>query len=481
VLVVFFERSFSRARMRDGCRRFGGEARALRRIGSKRRVCWIALAALTASALLSLWPGRCAAYSVLSHEAIIDAAWDTNIKPLLVKRFPDATPDELIEAHGYAYGGSIIQDIGYYPHGSHFLSNLTHYVRSGDFVVALIRDAKDLNEYAFALGAMAHYAADNDGHRIGVNRAVPLLYPKLRKKHGNVVTYEDDPLAHVKTEFGFDVLQIAKGRYAPQSYHDFIGFEVAVPLLEQAFRETYGLELREVLDDQEKVLGSYRRDVSKLIPRATRVAWALKKGEIKHDVPGITRSRFLYNLSRSSYDREWGKDYQRPNLWDRFLAFLYRLLPKIGPLRILQLRTPTPQTEAMFQQSFNATMDSYRKLLGDQERGDLKLPNDNFDVGAATPPGQYFLNDDTQAELLDRLAKKNFVNVSPELRAELLKFYADPNGPNATKRKPKEWSKVEADLQQLKETPAKPVNAEMLSPAGELSQPSQSSQPNLLF
>ena len=448
---------------------------SLRKIASQNRKFGAALATLAASALLALWPAQCAAYSVLSHEAIIDAAWDANIKPLLLERFPDATPEQLIEAHGYAYGGSIIQDMGYYPHGSHFLSDLTHYVRGGDFVLALIRDSKDLNEYAFALGAMAHYAADNDGHRIGVNRAVPLLYPKLGKKHGSFVTYEDDPLAHVKTEFGFDVLQVAKHRYAPQGYHDFIGFQVAVPLLEQAFCETYGLELREVLEDEGKALGSYRRDVSNLIPRATRVAWALKKKEIKHDVPGITRSRFLYNLKRSSYEREWGRDYQRPSAWDQFLAFLYRILPKIGPLKILQLRTPTPQTEAMFEQSFNATMDSYRKLLAEAGRGELKLPNDNFDVGAPTPPGQYFLNDDTQAELLDRLAKKNFVNVSPELRAELLEFFADPNAPNATKRKPKEWSKVEVDLQQLKETAPKPVNAEKRAA------PAEPGQPNLFF
>jgi hypothetical protein len=413
--------------------------------------------------ILSAWPLRCQAYSVLSHEAIIDSAWDSNIKPLLLKRFPDATAEELVEAHGYAYGGAIIQDMGYYPHGSHFLSDLTHYVRSGDFVLALIRDSKDLNEYAFGLGAMAHYASDNDGHRLGTNRAVPLLYPKLRKKHGDFVTYEDDPLAHVKTEFGFDVLEIAKQRFAPQSYHDFIGFQVAVPLLEQAFRETYGLELGEVLDDEQKALGSYRRDVSKLIPRATRIAWALKKNEIKHDVPGITRGKFLYNLSRSSYEREWGKEYERPGFWDHFLAFLYRILPKIGPLRVLQLRTPTPQTEKMFQDSFNATLDVYRKLMADEGRGRLKLPNNNFDVGEPTPPGKYRMNDDTHAKLLDRLAQKNFAGASPEVRGELLAFFSDPNAPYATKRKPKLWSKVVEELEQLKETQANAKESDILS------------------
>jgi hypothetical protein len=406
------------------------------------------------------WPAGVAAYSVLSHEAIIDSAWDTNIKPLLLKRFPGATAEELREAHGYAYGGAIIQDMGYYPHGSMFFSDLAHYVRSGDFVVILLRDSKDLNEYAFALGAMAHYAADNDGHRLGTNRAVPILYPNLRKKHGDFVTYEDDPLAHVKTEFGFDVLEVAKERYAPDSYHDFIGFQVAAPLLEQAFRETYGLDLKSVLADEEKVIGSYRRDVSKLIPRATRVAWSLKKKEIKSDVPGITRRKFLYNLSRGSYEREWGKYYQPPGFWDRFLAFIYRLLPKFGPLRVLQLKTPTPQTERMFEESFNATMDRYRNLLKEEGEGRLKLANYNFDVGEPTGPGKYRMNDDTHAELLDKLAAQSFANMPPDLRAELLIFFADPDAPYATKRKRKEWSKVVAELQQLKSTTPQPVSAE---------------------
>ena len=420
-------------------------------------------ALLAVVACIAIWPVTAAAYSVLSHEAIIDSAWDGNIKPLLLKRFPDSTEEALREAHGYAYGGAIIQDMGYYPHGSIFFSDLAHYVRSGDFVLALLHDSKDLNEYAFALGALAHYAADLDGHRLGTNRAVPILYPKLKRKHGDFVTYEDDPLAHVKTEFGFDVLEVAKQRYAPESYHDFIGFQVAAPLLEQAFRETYGLDLRKTLSNEDKVIGSYRRDVSKLIPRATRVAWSLKEKDIEKDVPGITRRKFLYNLSRSSYERAWGKEYQRPTFWDHFLAALYRILPKVGPLRVLQLKTPTPETERMFQASFNATMDRYRSLLKEQGESRLNLPNSNFDVGEPTGPGKYRLNDVAHAELLDKLAEQNFADMAPELRAELLNFFSDPNAPYATKRKPKEWSKVEAELQQLKSTTPQPVSAEAVA------------------
>ena len=120
-------------------------------------------------------------YSVLTHEAIIDAAWDDSIKPILLKRFPRATVEQLREAHAHAYGGAIIQDMGYYPFGSKFYTDLVHYVRSGDFIEALLGEARDLDEYAFALGALAHYAADNTGHPVAVNPAVPILFPNCKR------------------------------------------------------------------------------------------------------------------------------------------------------------------------------------------------------------------------------------------------------------------------------------------------------------
>jgi hypothetical protein len=408
------------------------------------------IALIPALVLFFGWSPQAMAYGVLAHEAIIDSAWDKNILPLLLKRFPNATKEELKEAHGYAYGGAIIQDMGYYPHGSHLFSDLTHYVRSGDFILALLRDAKDLNGYAFALGALSHYAADNNGHFIGVNHAVPLLYPELKKKFGDPITYEDKPLAHIKTEFGFDVLEIAQGRYAPDSYHDFIGFGVSVPLLEQAFLETYGLELKSVLTDEEKVLESYRHDVSQLLPQATRIAWSLKSDDIVKDQPGMTRTKFLYNLSQASYQKSWGKKYQPPTFKEKFLAFLTRILPKIGPLSVLRFRTPTPAAEKMFEASFNATLDRYKSLLEQASGGHPDLPNNNFDVGETTGPGKYRLNDEAHAQLLDGQASRNFAGIPPEVRAELLEFYGHPDAPYSTKSKPKKWAKVQAQLAQLK-------------------------------
>ncbi len=406
--------------------------------------------ALFAFLLMFAWPRLAQAYSVLSHEAIIDSTWDTDIRPLLLKRFPHATAEELKQAHGYAYGGCIIQDMGYYPHGSFFFSDLTHYVRSGDFVIALLKDSTDLNGYAFALGALAHYAADSQGHMIGTNRAVPVLYPKLKKKYGDSVTYEEDKLAHLKTEFGFDVLEIAQGRYAPDAYHDFIGFDVATPLLEQAFQETYGLDLKTVLTNEEEVIESYRHDISKLIPKATRIAWTLKKNEIKKDAPGMTKRRFLYNLSRASYQKSWGRKYKPPTFGEKFLAFILRFMPKIGPLKALKLKTPTPETEKMFEASFNATLKSYRDLMKETGDGKLDLPNDNFDTGVISGPGKYRLNDETRAKLLGDLAQNHFTGISAPVRTDLLDFFGHPDAPYSIRRDPKAWAKVQEEIEELK-------------------------------
>ena len=399
-------------------------------------------------------------YSVMAHQAIIDVVWESSMKPAIRKRFPNATEDDINRGQAYAYGGAIIQDLGYYPGGNPFFSDLTHYVRSGDFVLALLRDAQDVYEYSFALGSMAHYAADNNGHREGTNRAVPLLYPKLKKKYGDFVTYEDDKLAHVKTEFGFDVLEVAKERYAPETYHDFIGFEVSPRVLDQAFQETYGLDLKKVLTNQDRVISSYRHAVSNLIPRATRIAWHLKKDEIQKDEPGITKRKFLYNLQRSNYEKEWGKDYTHPKFSDKVLAFIYKLLPKIGPLKVLQFKTPTPDAEHMFEKSFNDTLDEYRVLLKEErETGKSSIINENFDIGEVTAPGQYHLCDTTHAKLLDKLAEQQFAGLTPEIRAELLEFFRAPSTSFVTNKDKRLWAKLPSELEQLKNAPVEQKTA----------------------
>jgi hypothetical protein len=412
----------------------------------------------TAVAFALLCAPLVSAYSVLTHEAIIDSAWDQNLKPLLLARFPDSSPECLREAHAYAYAGAIIQDMGYYPFGSKFFSDLVHYVRSGDFVIALISDSQNLDEYAFALGALAHYAADSDGHRIAVNPSVGLEYPKLRQEFGPDPTYADNPSAHLKVEFGFDVLQVARGNYAPGAYHDFIGFHVSKPVLGRAFRDTYGLNLTDVFGDLDLALGTYRRAVSTVIPEMTKVAWDMEKKELVRDRPGLTRRRFLYNISRASYEKEWNSHYQQPGVGARILAFVIRILPKFGPLRALSFKPPTTQTVTLFEDSFNRTLTLYRNLLTQAGEQHLALENRDFDTGAPTRPGEYQLADETYSQLAIRLAQKDPRQIDPKVLDNIVGYFRNLDVPYATKRKRKEWEKTVAAVEKLRTGPAIPSN-----------------------
>ncbi len=392
-------------------------------------------------------------YSVLTHEEIIDLLWADHIKKLLLKRFPDATDDQLREAHAYAYGGSVIQDMGYYPLGNKEFSNLVHYVRSGDFVSALLHDAADINEYAFALGALSHYVADNAGHPT-VNHAVAVEYPKLRAKYGDQVTYGEDPKAHVKTEFGFDVVEVAKHRYPSDAYHDFIGFKVAKPLLERAFRKTYGIELKDVFGSLDMAIGTYRRSVSKIIPEMTRVALLSKRVDIVRDTPNFSEKKFLYRLSRTEYEREWGVDYKKPGPGARILAFLFRIVPKVGPFKALDFKIPTTATEAEFIKSIVSTTDQYQTLVDRLRIGPIRLINRDCDTGKPTRPGEYKLTDAAYAQLLHRLSLRSFDLLTPELKENVTSYYSDLNAPFATKKSTDRWKTTLLELDNLKAAPA---------------------------
>jgi Zinc dependent phospholipase C len=387
------------------------------------------------SLIALLLPAPAPAYSVLTHEAIIDSSWPKDLRPLLLKRFPNATEDQLREAHAYAYGGAIIQDMGYYPFGSKFFSDLVHYTRSGDFVLALLQDAQesqDLNDYAFALGALAHYAADNQGHPAAVNRTVPMVYPKLRAKFGTEVTYEDNPAAHLKTEFGFDVIEVARGLYANEAYHDFIGFKVAKPLLERAFEQTYCVPLKSLFANLDLALGTYRFSVSQAIPEMTKAAWAAKKKDIQALQSGMTRRRYVYHITVATYQKDWDNQYAKPGLGARFLAFIFRLVPKIGPLRAFSFKVPPAAAEKMFLASLDETIRQYKTLLESADQNHLRLPNENFDTGRPTRLGEYHLADETYAKLLERF-DGHLSDVSDSMRENIITFYGAAGVPDSGK------------------------------------------------
>jgi len=413
---------------------------------------------LAAFLVLLLCAGGSCAYSVLTHEEIVDLLWTSDLRPLLLKRFPALTEAQLTEAHAYAYGGAVIQDLGYYPFGSVEFSNLVHYVRSGDFVSELFLQSQDANEYAFALGALAHYASDISGHP-AVNQAVSLQYPKLRAKFGKSVRYADDHSAHLKTEFGFDMVQVAKNRYASQQYHDFIGFKVSKPLLERTFPLVYGLELKDALTHEDLAIGSYRYAVSRMIPQMTQIALRTHQKDMMKETPDFAKEKFLYRLSRSDYEKEWGKDYSKPDFGTRMWSAILHFMPKIGPFKALAFNNPTAQTEDMYFKSINTTVDQYAADLHQLRSDSLQLPNFDFDTGKPTKAAEYPLTDETYAKLLGQLEQRKFDLTSPALRENILSFYSDLSAPIETKKDSARWQILLSSLEQLKLATPAPILA----------------------
>jgi len=409
--------------------------------------------ALLSFALIAMLVEMSGAYSVLTHEQIVDLLWKDRIRPMIEARYPGLTPDQIRQAHAYAYGGSLIQDMGYYPFGNKYFSNLTHYVRSGDFVAAMIQEAQNANEYAFALGALAHYAADNAGHP-AINRTVAMEFPQLHKKYGDVVTYEDSPKSHIRAEFGFDMTEVAKNHYTSDEFHDFIGFEISESLLERTFPKVYGIQFKDVIHNEDLAIGTFRHAVSQVIPQMTRVALLARTKEIVPDKRDPAHKKYLYYLSRADYERDWGRTYRRPGFGTRLLAILLKIIPKRGPFSALSFKVPPQPAEDMFVKSIDKTVQDYGKFLDEAQRGTLHLEDKDFDTGHETRPGEYALADQTYARLVGDLAKNQFKDVSPGLRENIVAYYSTADAPIATKRNPKQWRKLEAELDQLKAAPA---------------------------
>lgn len=406
--------------------------------------------AITLMVVIALSPWPASGYSVLTHEQVVDLVWADQVVPMLRARYPQATDDDIRKAHAYAYGGSMLQDMGYYPFGNKLFSDLAHYVRTGDFVANLIHESSDVYEYAFALGALAHYVSDNSGHP-AINHAVAIEFPKLRKKFGDSVTYEDDHKSHIRIEFGFDMVQVAKNRYTSDRYHDFIGFEVARPLLDRTFLKTYGLKTTDVIGDEDLAIGTFRRGVSKVIPEMTRVALLARKKEMVKEDATFQKKKFLYYLSRTNYQKEWGKGYRQPGAGARVLAFFLKIIPKIGPFSALQFKIPSTKAEDSYIKSVNLTVEDYKAKLREARSSELQLENRDCDTGKETAFGEYRRSDATYTKLLDKLSEHHFDQVSPELRSNILQYFASAKAPASNRKDKKAWARTEKELQQLRE------------------------------
>ena len=413
--------------------------------------------------MLFCMPLTADAFSVLTHEALIDASWDKGIEPLLKFKYPLATADELKKARAFAYGGCLIADMGYFPFGSEYYTDLSHYVRSGDFVVSMLAEAENLNEYAFALGSLCHYLGDKYGHSLATNVTVPIVYPEMGKKFGKIVTYDDDHISHSRVEISFDVLQIARGNYAADNYHDDIGFEVARPVLERAFLKTYGQDINTVFGDLTLAIGSYRWSVKTLMPTVTRLAWALKKNDIKKLNPSINSHKFHYKMSKKEFNREYGSERQKPGLRASLRAILLLILPKVGPFKSLRFKAVGPQGEKLFIASFDSVVMHYRYDLNLLRHDKITLPDIDYDTGMPTRFEEYRLADKTYAELLNKLADTKFNNLTWPLKRNILHFYESADTAMIAQKHPDDWKKTYTQLQLLKN--AKPIIMDSLKSA----------------
>ena len=393
------------------------------------------------------------AYSVLTHEQLIDLSWNGILQPVLKKRFPQTTVAGLQEAHAYAYGGCAIQDLGYYPFGNEFFSDLTHYVRTGDFIMRLLADAQNVNEYAFALGALSHYVGDNVGHHDAVNPSTAIGFPKLERKFGPVVTYDEAPHAHVRTELAFDIDQLVHHRLAPGAYLRFIGLRVSMRLLSQAFEETYSLRLQDLLHAGRPAVRSYRTSVRSFLPRIAYAETVLHRNDFPPDLPDVELQSFLDAITRADFQTVWNQYRRRPGVSTHLLALLIRILPKVGVISELAIKVPTQHTEHLYVKSVNHSIELYGSLLKQLDDRPLSIPDRDLDTGEKSKPGAYALTDRTYANLLHRITSAGQRHVGPGLKQDVLNFYSDLNAPIATKKNKEAWARLLKDLAVLQAMP----------------------------
>src|ERR1017187_8162978 len=383
-------------------------------------------------------------YSVITHEELIDLTWADSIQPLLLKRYPNLNPAQLRDARAYAYGGCVIQDLGYYPFGKPIFSNLLHYVRTGDFIRALFRDSKDANDVAFAIGALSHYLGDTLGHPQAINLAVGKAFPELAAKYGPNVNYAEGPHQHVRAEFAFDINAITKHRLAPERYLNRIGFAVPVPLLTRAFFDTYGLDLAKILKRSQPDLRGYRYSVRTLIPSVAYAETLLHGKQFGTDVPSPALDILNQDVTRLSIANNWDT-YHKAGIGTHLLAGFIFILPKFGPLSVLSIRIHTPAAKQDYLNSLVKTTARLRDILAHAGTfGDI--PDKDLDTGLDVLPGTYSLEDYTYTDLLHEVARTPDTAVPFGIKRDLLIYFADLDKVIYLKHKPKLLAQVQADL-----------------------------------
>ena len=395
--------------------------------------------------LLTAFSRPAGGYAVLTHEAIVDLTWTDSIQPLLLRRFPTLTPAQLREAHAYAYGGCVIQDLGYYPFGKPIFSDLLHYVRTGDFIRALFRDSKDANDVAFAVGALSHYLGDTIGHPSAINLSVGQEFPELARKYGKNVNYAEGPHQHVRAEFAFDIDEIAKHRMAPERYLNHIGFAVPIPLLTRAIFDTYGLDLAQIVGHSNPKLRGYRYSVRTLLPRVAYAETLLYRSSFPPDVPSPSLDILNQDVARLSAADNWDSYRRHAGIGTHLLAGFIFIVPKVGPLSDVSLRGPTASGKQNYLDSLVKTTARLRAMLANATKTD-GVPNEDLDTGLDVFPGTYSLEDYTYADLLHRVTRTPSSPIPFGIKQDLLAYFSDLDRVKYLKQKPKLLAQVQADL-----------------------------------
>jgi hypothetical protein len=413
------------------------------------------------------WHRRADAYSLLTHEQLIDLAWQDSIVPLLLSRYPKLTPADLDSARAYAYGGCIIQDIGYYPYGDRSFSNLTHYVRSGDFIVSLFRNATNANELAFAVGALSHYIGDTIGHSTATNYAVAIEFPSLRAKYGPEVNYAEGERQHVQTEFAFDIDEIAHHRVAPVHYLRHIGLQVPLRQLALAYYQTYGLtEDFSGTRGRRLNVSGYRFAVRNFIPRIAYAVTLLRRNHEPAEANTPERVEFDNEVTAIADEDNWQAYRRKPGIGTYALAGLIFVVPKVGPLKLVAIKGPTEATEAGYLHSVVLSTAAFRRRLArftpstagqptPHPSSDPRhpLPNRDLDTGRVVQPGGYSLTDSAYADLLHRLTRSPAQPIPPGIKEDIQAYYVNTESPITTKKNPAKWAEVQADLVTLAAMP----------------------------
>lgn len=454
-----------------------------------RRVIWVVT--------FVIFPVQAFPYAVLTHEQLIDLTWNDAIVPLLLSRFPQLTSAQLEEARSYAYGGCVIQDIGYYPFGQASFSNLTHYVRSGDFVVALFRNAKDVNELAFAVGALSHYIGDSIGHPMAVNVSVPTYFPRLRAEYGPSVNYAEGKHQHVQVEFGFDVNELANQRVAPLQYLRHIGMNVSMRQFSLAYYQTYGISADFSGSRGRRInVGAYRFAVRSLIPHVASALTLIHRHHEPADLNTPEAIALQSEIASASAADDWQAYRRRAGIGTWLLAGLILMSPKVGQLKLLAIKDPTRKTEADYVHSVDLSLAAMRRMLARFTPPDKRrkpppvpnaakgaqqpsmelaqssqatavsettpdprhpLPNRDLDTGRVVQPGGYPLTDSTYANLLHILTSQPKTPIPPGIKEDIEIYYSNLDAPITTKKDPHRWAQVLEDLKTLGGMPTSPV------------------------